>query len=237
LIKEEYPISLQQDTIFTISNLENFIFNNENGSTLTNIGFPPSFPVISNYVIKPLKFNKKLQGILLLANSSHQYNQDICDAIKPLTTTVETIFAGFRVMKNENFISTIFNEIIVTSFTLRGKQFFENMTNSITTKLLIDSCCLFKKVGNNFQLVTSNLRGNAKTFQVSQIMNDYLLQLSNSTKFPERNNIPNSLLQDSFVLSCGFEYIISTNVVNEKGETIGNICLFNRKVIQYTEAI
>ena len=237
LIKEEYPISLQEDTLFSATNLENYFYKNDKGSSLTNSGFPPSFPIISSYVIKPLKFNDKLNGFLLLANSSIQYNKEICEEIKPLTTTVETIFAGFRIMKKEHFISTIFNEIIVTSFKLSGKEFFEKITSSLTTKLQIDNSCIFKKVGSKFHLVVSNLRGNENSFEVSQSMNEFFFQLNNVQELFEHNIIPIILQQDSYIKSNGFQYFIATNIVNENGNTIGLICIFSRKVFQYTESI
>jgi len=232
-----HPLTLEANDLFKPASLETFIFQNESSTILHNSGFPPSFPEISTFVLKPLKIDKQLIGFLMLANSSQNYSQEVCDAIKPLTTTMETIFAGFKIMQKESFITTIVSELLASTSQSVGTVLFETLTRSLSTVLEVECACILQFENQKIQLVSSFHNGQNDTFTISKSLNSFFHNLVSSKEIEFPNTIPSSLLEDEFLSKISAKKYIYKIVYNNNDEVIGLICLFHKTSFQFPEIV
>ncbi len=237
LFKDPYQISLQEVDLFRPSNLEKVVFNNDKNISFSNIGFPPSFPNVSSFVLKPLKQDNVLNGILLIGNGVNPYTVELFEKIEPITTTLETIFAGFKIMQKESFTNRIVKELLEATSKSVGTELFDTLTKSLCSILEVDCTCLIQKEGKRYQLISSHLRGKRYSFVISETLSNYITSFLESTENIEETKLPSIMHNEPFLQEFKFKHFLFNQILNSDGEVIGIICLFDRKVISFSETI
>jgi len=231
------PITLEAAEVFKPATLESFVFHNDSTNVFTNSGFPTSFPKISTYVLKPLKMNKKLIGFLMLANSSKLYSKHICDEISPLTTTMETIFAGFKIMQKESIMNTIVSELLPSTSQTNGTELFDIVTKSLSTVLRVECACILQIEHGKISLVSSYFAKQHQKFPISDYLCSFFESLVSANEEKVQHSIPNDLLEEEFIVQLAAKKYIFHKILNNNEEVIGLLCLFHTSTFIFTEII
>lgn len=232
-----HPLTLEPDDFFKPATLDSYIFQNDSSKLLKNSGFPPNFPQISSYVLKPLKIDKKLIGFLMLANSTNEYSFDSCNEIKPLTTTMETIFAGFKIMQKESFITTVVSELLSVTSQSIGVGLFDTLTKSLSTVLNVECACILQVEKEKIQIVSAFFHNQNASFTPSDSLQTFFGNLVLSEEVLNQQIISDEVIIDEFLTSISAKRYIYKKVYNNNDKVIGLICLFRKNTFEFAEII
>ncbi|MBL8003932.1 MAG: PAS domain S-box protein [Candidatus Kapabacteria bacterium] len=232
-----YPMILEADDLFKPATLESFVFQNVSTKVLKNSAFSPLFPEISTFVLKPLKMNKKLIGFLMLANSSQVYSKEICDEISPLTTTIETIFAGYKIMQKESIMTSVVSELLPKTSQNSGIELFEIVSESLTKVLSVECACILKIVNGKISLLSSYINQEPQKFPISDDLYSFFESISTTEDETVQHSIPDDLQEEQFINQLAAKKYIFKKIVNNNDEVIGMICLFHNTSFQFAEII
>lgn len=237
VIPSLHPLTLEPNELFNPASLETLVFQNDSSKVLKNSGFPPNFPEISTFILIPIKINKQLIGFMLLANSTQEYSVEVCETIIPLTTTIETIFAGFKIMQKERFISTIVSELLVSTSKSVGTGLFDVLTQSLSTVLEVECACILQLEIEKIHVVSSYYNGQNENFVISESLRLFFHNLILTEEDSFQLNVPNEIIQEDFIINISAKNFIFKKVYNNQNEVIGLICLFHKTYIPFADIL